>query len=1214
MRKKNKLLLLCLAFLIGLVGVIFLKFIQYGQDYRFQFTNIQKLSGIDFKHHPTSDSKKSLKFNHYMHGNGLLVADVNNDGLLDVYFLNQLGSNVLYKNLGKGQFEDITEISGTALPDRVSAGGSFVDFDNDGNQDLFVTSIRKGNVLFKNMGGGVFTDITQSSGLNYQGHSSSSVFFDYDNDGLLDLLLLNIGRFTTELIDSKGYFIGYPKGMALHSKTEFQETSILYKNLGDGKFKIVDRPILPEITGWNGDASIFDFNRDGFPDLYIADFQDDDRVFENMQGKFFKEIPDLLFPKTSWGTMGLKFFDFNNDLSIDLMTTDMHSDMVGNRQRRKMNFTPNSIPPHLNGKENNILGNTFYKNMGDNTYLEISGDIGAETLWPWGLSVGDINADEFQDVFVSSGMGYPYKYAKNILLINHRGKVLNSAESVLAIEPRSAGDVMDSYFTLQCDGKDEDRIECNENFNNTTACTENGVCYNNGHISGTRSSRSSVIFDMDNDGDLDILTNDFNDYPQVFENNLAQENDIHYLKLRLEGTRSNRNAIGTRVSIYYGDRQQVRYLDSKSGYLSQSQLPLYFGLGKYSSVDKISISWPSGTQQVLDGGIKINSTLIVTEPQSGHPETVETSSALSGFSQSNHKDSFTQFEDVTRLSGINFQHTNGSGSDRSFLIEFIGSGVCAVDYDGDGWQDLLFVNSGEIPNIIHDIKSTSLMADFIVLESTIRERGRFNKKIISSLNQKLTNETYAYFEGSGEPSLYRNMADGTFKLSPVSADLKTSLYGHGCAVGDYDNDGHDDIIITGYGSVHLFKNIGGRGFRNNTLKAGISDMGLSTSAVWFDYNRDGFLDLFIGHYVKWFPEINLICGDGLSLYKKKGIRRYCGPWLYPQQMPVLFKNNGNGTFSDVSKESGVGIRGKNLGVSMVDYNQDGWMDLAIANDMIPNLLLRNTGKGGFIDESLSLGTAVGRFGNAKAGMGIDAADYSNNGETGIVVGNYHSEGLALYRRQANRIFKQWEEAAGLLEPSLTSLTWAVQFVDLDLDGWQDLFIVNGHIDEESAKIYGHETTFRQHPLLFHNRQDGTFTEKGKESGFTEPLLGRGGIYLDYDKDGDLDLVTTELSGPAHLYRNNKSNSNHWLRLTLTGTKSNRNAIGASVRVSANGITQTKWIKSGSGYLGQSEFPLTFGLGPALEADTVKIAWPSGTMQEMKALKADRAYAISEPLQ
>lgn len=618
----------------------------------------------------------------------------------------------------------------------------------------------------------------------------------------------------------------------------------------------------------------------------------------------------------------------------------------------------------------------------------------------------------------------------------------------------------------------------------------------------------------------------------------------------------------------------------------------------------------SGNGSQLTG--KPNSFEEATEPPSGPPDTVEPSPALSSLSQRDRINSFTRFEDVTRQAGIHFQHINGSDLDMTFLIEVIGSGVCAIDYDKDGWQDLLFVNSGKIPDEVRDRKSTSLMADLIVMESLKTRRLHSDQKIISSLKEELKNETYSYFEGSGASSLYRNMGNGTFELSPISADLKTSLYGFGCAVGDYNNDGYDDITITGYGSAHLFENIGGRGFRNQTKKSGISDAGFGTSALWFDYNRDGLIDLFIGHYVKWFPEVNLICGKDLRVYKGKGKYQYCGPWPYPQEMPVLFKNNGNGTFSDVSSESGVAIRGRNLAVSIMDYNQDGWMDLAIANDQLSNLLFRNTGKGDFIDESFSLGTAVGIFGNTKAGMGIDAADYNNNGELGIVVGNFNREGLTLYRSQGPRIFKQWQEAAGLLEPSLAFLTWAVQFVDVDLDGWQDLFTVNGHVDETEAENFGLETTFLQRPLLFHNRRDGTFIERGKESGLTVPIWGRSGIYLDYDRDGDLDLVTTEVSGPAHLYRNNRANANHWLRLTLSGTRSNRNAIGAIVQVTANGITQTKWVKSGSGYLGQSEFPLTFGLGPALEADTVKIIWPSGTIQQMKTLKADQDYAISEP--
>jgi hypothetical protein len=582
----------------------------------FRFENRQAQSGMTFRHHPTPDSAERFSINHYDHGNGILAADIDGDGLADLYFPNQMGRNSLYKNLGHGTFQDVTTRSGTGVADRISVGGAFADIDNDGNADLFVTMVRGGNVLFRNNGDGTFTDITKDSGLEYDGHSSGAVFFDFDRDGLLDLLVVNVGRYTTDQFDPRGYYIGRDQAFRLYQQPSFGERSRLYKNLGGGRFLDVTDPMGLNVPGWHGDAAITDYNDDDFPDLYLCNMNGDDQLLENVGGRLFKDVTRDVFPTTSWGTMGVKFFDFDNDLLLDLMTTDMHSDMLLDvkEHERERKVQASRVLPGMGDLRRNILGNAFYHQLGARRYEEISDRIGAETYWPWGVSVEDLDADGYQDAFVSSGMGYPYAYGQNYLLMNARGTRFERRETALGIEPRADGPVMPDYFRINCDGADHARRECQPGFNDGPLCRINGVCYRHGAVSGARSSRSSVIVDVDNDGDLDIVTNEFNGPPQLLISDLAQRRAIRYLKIRLIGTRSNRDAIGARVTIFYGDRHQLRYVDGKSGYLSQSRLPLYFGLGDADRVDRIEVLWPSGQRQSITDGIGIDRLLSITEP------------------------------------------------------------------------------------------------------------------------------------------------------------------------------------------------------------------------------------------------------------------------------------------------------------------------------------------------------------------------------------------------------------------------------------------------------------------------------------------------------------------------------------------------------------------------------------------------------------------------
>jgi len=571
----------------------------------FQFSDRVAESRITFKNHIVDDAAKQYKAIHYDHGNGLAAADVDGDGRVDLYFVNQLGSNELWRNLGKGQFENITESAGVALANRISAAASFADVDNDGDQDLFVTTVRTGNVLFENMGNGKFREITAQAGLVYSGHSSGAVFFDYDQDGLLDLFLTNVGRYTTDRKGPGGYFIGMSDGFSGHLHPDRSESCILYRNLGNKRFLNVTQKVGLTDCGWSGDASFADLNQDSFPDLYVLNMQGNDHYFENVQGKSFVDKTDAYFPKTPWGAMGIKFFDFDNDGLMDLFLTDMHSDMsyelgYDSQEEEKKKSEMQWGPEVLKGHEKAIWGNAFFRNLGQGKFEEISDRIGVESYWPWGISVGDLNADGYADIFITSGMSYHYRYGVNSLLLNNLGRTFLDSEFILGVEPRKGKQTLKPWFDVNCSEEDQDHRDCVGQAGKFT-------------VLASLSSRSSAILDLDDDGDLDIVTNEFNSEPQVLISNLAQTKEIHFLKLQLEGTKSNRNGLGAKVTLWTKEMKITQVQDGKSGYLSQSVLPLYFGLGDSQQIDRIEVQWPSGQRQTLMKPGPLNTTIKIVE-------------------------------------------------------------------------------------------------------------------------------------------------------------------------------------------------------------------------------------------------------------------------------------------------------------------------------------------------------------------------------------------------------------------------------------------------------------------------------------------------------------------------------------------------------------------------------------------------------------------------
>jgi hypothetical protein len=575
---------------------------QFGVFHAFRFTDRLPESGITFVHGVVDDAAKHYKAAHYDHGTGLAVADVDGDGRLDMYFVNQQGGSELWRNLGGGRFQDVTSLSGVGLRDRVSVSASFADTDNDGDPDLYVTTVRGGNAFFENLGKGRFKDTSAASGLGYVGHSSGALFFDFDRDGRLDLFLVNVGKYTTEARGRGGYYLAYEDAFKGHLFPKRTENSVLYRNTGGNRFVDVSGPMKLEDGSWSGDASIADWNADGWPDLYVLNMQGDNHYYQNEAGRGFVDATARYFPRTPWGAMGVKVFDWNNDGRMDLFVTDMHSDMVGDVpvEEEKRKFPPIGDPPDFQGAANNIFGNAFFESRGGADFVERSDEANLENYWPWGVSVGDVNADGWEDVFITASMNFPWRYGINSLLLNDRGERFRDSAFLLGVEPRRDGRTRKPWFRLDCDGEDRAIKQC---------AGRKGKYV----ITGTLGSRSSAVFDVDDDGDLDIVTNEFNSEPQVLVSDLAEKRAIRRLEVKLTGVKSNRDGLGAVVVVKAGGRTFTKVMDGSSGYLSHSLIPLYFGLGNARQVDAVEVHWPSGVRQSLAGPLSVDRRLVVRE-------------------------------------------------------------------------------------------------------------------------------------------------------------------------------------------------------------------------------------------------------------------------------------------------------------------------------------------------------------------------------------------------------------------------------------------------------------------------------------------------------------------------------------------------------------------------------------------------------------------------
>ncbi len=523
-----------------------------------------------------------------------------------------------------------------------------------------------------------------------------------------------------------------------------------------------------------------------------------------------------------------------------------------------------------------------------------------------------------------------------------------------------------------------------------------------------------------------------------------------------------------------------------------------------------------------------------------------------------------QFTDITSQAGIRFKHNTGAFG-KKYLPETMGSGACFLDYDNDGWQDILLINSMDWPG---------------------------------------------HPTGKSFPALYHNNKDGTFTDVTKQAGLAAEIYGLGCAVADYDNDGKTDIYITTVGTNHLFHNLGNGKFADVTAKAGVGDPGFSASAVWFDYDKDGKLDLFVAHYIEWSIATDQYC----TLDNKN--KSYCTPQTYKGQSATLFHNKGNGTFENVTAKAGLSDpTSKSLGIAVLDYDNDGWPDLFVSNDTEPNKLYHNNHNGTFTDVAVAAGIAYSEAGTVRAGMGTDAADYDNSGFPGLLIGNFTNEGMALYHNDGSGLFTDDAQSTGIARISTRSLTFGTFFFDYDLDGLPDILAINGHVSDDISVVQPN-VRYAQAPHLFRNLGKKKFEEVTAKLGsaLQKPVVGRGAAYADIDNDGDLDLVIMANNGTARVLRNDNGNQNDVLRVKTVGTRSNRDGIGAKVSVkTSTGLHVSEMVKTGSSYLSQSELPLTFGLGKPQDGKTASmtIEWPSGKKDMIPDIKPNQFVTVQE---
>jgi hypothetical protein len=1088
------------------------------------FSDITQLSGIHFKHDNAASPRRRII---ETMGSGGAWIDFDGDGFLDFFLVNggrtpehnpdTPSRHTLYRNRGDGTFEDVTEKAGVCGDGTFGMGAAVADFDGDGYPDLFVTGFPH-SILYRNRGDGTFEDVSKQAGLVHEGRLGSSAgWFDYDKDGWPDLLVLNYVMYSFDkekpCTDPTRPSVTYYCNPSYYPEI----AATLYRNNGDGTFTDVTRQSgIANNTGKGLGVILADFNNDGWPDIFISNDGVRNLLFWNQGDGTFKEAAfegGVAFREDGYAEagMGVDAADFMRKGWFGIYVT--HLELQWNR---------------------------LYRYDGHNEFTDITREAGLgvdpNLVSGFGAKFMDFDNDGWPDLLVVNG--HP---VDNIPLLNPR---VEYAEPKFMLRNMGDGKFQDASRWL-------------------------GPAFQTKHV-----GRGAIVGDFDNDGDLDIVTTNNGQAPELLRNDGGNTNN--WIAFRLVGTKSNRDAIGAHVSVKTTAGAQMDEIKGGTSYLATGDPRLYFGLGTVDNVSEVEIRWPSGKLETYKD-LKSRQILTIAEGngilpykfpvrKSVLPDVVE---ATETEVQKPTKDINIQLLDVAREAGIDLLNVCGRTDKKEYIAEVNGNGAAFFDYDNDGRLDVLVVNGSTLDNI---------------------KKG-----------------------GDQMVALYHNEGGGKFKDVTPQSGMKKKGWGMGVCVGDYDNDGFQDVFITAFGPGVLFHNNGDGTFTDVTRLAGIGNARWSTNCAFGDYDRDGNVDLYVANYID-FSEEKVGPPGSKPNCQYMGIPVMCGPVGLTGEPDVLFRNNGDGTFSDVTRQAGINDPGYDgFGVVFADFNNDGWPDIYVADDSVPSLLFINNRDGTFTETAALAGVGTNLMGRPQAGTGVGVGDYKNDGNLAIFKTNFSQDTHNLYQNDGTANFQDMIYNAGLVGVSQQYLGWGTGFVDFDNDGWLDIFVANGHVYPDIEKYPQIGSKYLEPKQLFHNLGGGAYHDVTSKvgGGLLIPKSSRGAAFGDYDNDGDIDVLVINMNDQPTLLRNEGGNAAHWITLKLVGTKSNRDAIGARVSVEAGGLTRTAEVQSGGSYLSHSDMRLHFGLGESTKPNRVSVRWPSGLVEHFDNLEADRFLEIRE---